>query len=56
LIGGAPSKAEGIIAIPIFYLRVLIGRNLEGDWSSKIDEPKLSETYKSRVAAETDRR
>ncbi|MEP7212226.1 MAG: glycosyltransferase family 2 protein [Acidobacteriota bacterium] len=48
-IGGAPSVLQGMIAIPVFYLRVLFGRNLEGKWGSRISEPPLAETYSSKV-------
>ena len=47
--GGAPSRLQGLVAIPIFYLRVLFGRNLEGKWGSSISEPPLADIYSSKV-------
>src|SRR5829696_6088329 len=49
VIGGAPSKIEGILAVPIFYIRVLLGKNLEGKWGSGVAEPPLADTYRSKI-------
>ena len=51
--GGAPSRLQGMIAIPVFYLRVIFGRNLEGKWGSRISEPPLAETYSSKVVRDS---
>jgi GT2 family glycosyltransferase len=48
-LGGAPNRLEGLLAIPIYYLRLLIGRNTEGLWALQQDEEPLSKTYSSAV-------
>jgi GT2 family glycosyltransferase len=55
-LGGAPSKLEGLLAVPIFYLRVLIGKNIEGKWGANLPEPPLSEVYASKVVRKPDDR
>lgn len=48
-LGGAPSKLQGIIALPIFYFRALVGKNYEGSWADTLDESPLSETFASSI-------
>jgi GT2 family glycosyltransferase len=48
-LGGAPSILQGIIALPIFYLRLVLGRNYEGSWADKQEEKPLSEIYVDAV-------
>ena len=55
VVGGAPNKLEGLLAVPIFYLRVLIGRNVEGKWGAGLSEPPLSEIYAEKVARRPDK-
>ncbi len=44
-LGGAPNSFEALLAIPVFYGRVLIGMNPEGRWAVEQDEPPLSEIF-----------
>ena len=46
-IGSAPSKLQGYAAFVIFFIRVLLGLNVEGRWAAKQDERPLSEIYKT---------
>lgn len=48
-LGGAPNFVEGILAIPIYYFRLLIGKNIEGPWALRQDEEPLSEIFKPAV-------
>jgi GT2 family glycosyltransferase len=48
-VGGAPDKLQGILAIPVFYARVLMGISQESDWAAGQSEPPLSETYASAI-------
>ena len=47
IVGSAPNKAEGYVAFVVFFVRVLLGRNIEGRWASEQNEPPLSEIYKT---------
>ena len=47
IVGSAPNKAEGYAAFVVFFIRVLLGRNIEGSWAAEQNEPPLSETYKT---------
>lgn len=46
---GAPNALLGLFAIPIFFTRLLIGRNAEGSWALTQREPPLSETFAEKV-------
>jgi GT2 family glycosyltransferase len=47
IVGSAPNKAEGYAAFLIFFVRVFLGRNIEGRWASEQQERPLSEIYKT---------
>lgn len=47
--GGAPNRLLGLLAVPIFFVRVALGRNIEGSWAMSRDEKPLSETFASAV-------
>ena len=47
IVGSAPNKAEGYAAFIIFFVRVVLGRNIEGRWAQEQNERPLSEIYKS---------
>ncbi len=47
--GGAPNFVEGVLAIPIYYFRLLIGKNVEGMWALKQPEEPLSKTFSAAV-------
>lgn len=46
---GAPNRFEGLLAFPIFLLRIIFGKNMEGSYAEKISEKPLSETYSDKV-------
>ena len=48
-LGGAPSRLQGLLAIAIFYSRVLVGKSQESSWALAQVEPPLAETYASAV-------
>jgi GT2 family glycosyltransferase len=47
IVGSAPNKAEGYAAFVIFFVRVFLGRNIEGSWAMEQTEQPLSEIYKT---------
>ena len=47
--GGAPNRLLGLLALPVFFIRVIIGKNVEGSWALNRDERPLSETFASTV-------
>ena len=51
-LGGAPNVIEGLIAIPIYYFRLIIGINTEGPWALRQPEEPLSKTFASSVIDE----
>jgi GT2 family glycosyltransferase len=52
ILGPAPNKVEGYAALIIFFVRVLLGRNVEGEWAYSQEERPLSEIYKDAVVAD----
>ena len=46
---GAPNRVEGLLAFPIFFLRLIAGRNLEGSYAETVREKPLSQTFAERV-------
>jgi GT2 family glycosyltransferase len=48
-LGGAPNLLIGLLALPVFYARVAIGRNYESDWANEIPEQPLSELFADAV-------
>ena len=48
-LGGAPNLWQGLIAIPIFFVRASIGWNYEGRWADQQVEKPLSETFADMV-------
>ena len=48
-IGGAPNRFQGLLAVPIVYIRYLLGINQEGEWGAKQEEKPLAETFASSV-------
>lgn len=45
----APNKLQGIAAFFIFYIRVLLGRNIEGRWGAEQDEKPLAITFADKI-------
>lgn len=45
-VGSAPSRLQGYLAVIVFFMRVLLGKNVEGRWAFEQDEPPLSEIYR----------
>jgi GT2 family glycosyltransferase len=48
-VGSAPNKLQGYAAVLVFFARVLLGRNVEGNWALSQTEPPLSETYRNQT-------
>lgn len=48
-LGGAPNVLQALVALPIFYFRVAIGQNYEGNWAETQDEKRLSEMFEDAV-------
>jgi len=46
---GAPNKIEAVAALPIFYIRYLLGKNIEGNYSNQIPEPTMKEMFSNKV-------
>lgn len=48
-IDGAPNRAQGVSAFFIFYIRLFLGRNAEGNWAGSQIEKPLSETFADKI-------
>jgi GT2 family glycosyltransferase len=48
---GAPNRLQGTLAFPIFFVRWLLGKNVEGEYANQIKEKPLSEIYSNKVIA-----
>ncbi|MEO7673975.1 MAG: glycosyltransferase family 2 protein [Pyrinomonadaceae bacterium] len=48
-LGGAPSLLQGLAALPIFFVRAVVGSNYEGRWADQQSEKPLSETFADKV-------
>jgi GT2 family glycosyltransferase len=48
-IGSAPNKILGILAIPVFIVRYVLGKSQEGSWSLAQDEEPLSKIFAAAV-------
>lgn len=46
---GAPNSLEGTLAFPIFFIRWLFGKNIEGKYADQIEEKPLSETFSNKI-------
>lgn len=46
---GAPSKIQGVAAFTIFFIRLLLRKNAEGNWALNQSEKPLSEIYANAV-------
>lgn len=42
---GAPSKIQGLTAFTVFFIRLILRKNVEGDWAAKQSEKPLAEIY-----------
>jgi GT2 family glycosyltransferase len=47
IVGSAPSRPQGYAAFVVFFVRVLLGRNVEGRWAQQQQEPPLSKISKT---------
>ena len=45
----APNKLQGIAAFIVFYVRVLMGKNIEGRWGMEQNEKPLSDTFAGKI-------
>ncbi len=48
-LGGAPNRLQGLLVVPIVYIRYVLGRNQEGAWGVNQDEEPLAKTFASLV-------
>lgn len=48
-LGGAPTLSQGMLSLPIYYFRMLIGKNPDGNWAISQPEEPLSKTFASAV-------
>ncbi|MBS1793988.1 MAG: glycosyltransferase family 2 protein [Acidobacteria bacterium] len=48
---GAPNRFEGAAAFPIFFIRWLLGKNLEGSYAEMIEEKPLAETFADKIVS-----
>ena len=46
---GAPNKVKGATAFVMFFIRLLLKKNAEGDWAQNQDEKTLSETFAKTI-------
>ena len=46
---GAPNRLQGLLALPLFFVRIALGKDVEGKWATLQDEPPLSETFADSV-------
>ena len=46
---GAPSRLQGLTAFCAFFLRLALGKNAEGEWAQKQDEPPLHQVFADAV-------
>jgi GT2 family glycosyltransferase len=51
-LAAAPNLIEGVLALVVFALRVIVGKSQEGEWGARQPEPPLSEIYASSIANE----
>ena len=47
IVGSAPTKGQGYAAFVVFFVRVFLGKNIEGRWALEQNEQPLSEIYKT---------
>jgi GT2 family glycosyltransferase len=48
---GAPNRLEGTLAFPIFFIRWLFGKNIEGKFAETLKEKPLTETFSDKIVA-----
>ncbi len=46
---GAPNRLEGTLAFPIFFIRWLFGKNIEGNYANHLKEKPLAETFSDKI-------
>jgi GT2 family glycosyltransferase len=46
---GAPTKIQGISAFAVFFIRLILRKNAEGDWGSRQNEKPLREIFANDV-------
>jgi GT2 family glycosyltransferase len=42
---GAPNKLQGLLAVPIFYLRIFLGISQESEWGARQPEMTIAEAF-----------
>lgn len=53
-VGSAPNAVQGYLAVLVFFVRLLLRRNLEGNFATTLNEPPLSEIYRDETLGTTD--
>ncbi len=48
-VGGAPNRWQGWLAFPLFFLRIAVGKDVEGKWATLQEETPLAETFAESV-------
>lgn len=46
---GAPNRFEGTLAFPIFFIRLLFGKNMQGKFADRTKEKPLYETFSDKI-------
>ncbi len=51
-LGSAPNRWQGFLAIPVFFIRLMLGKNAEGSWALNQNEKPLAVTFADSVVKE----
>ncbi|MEZ5306949.1 MAG: glycosyltransferase family 2 protein [Pyrinomonadaceae bacterium] len=46
---GGPGTIQGFVAVAVFFVRLALGKNLEGTYAQKVVEPQLKVRYRDRT-------
>jgi GT2 family glycosyltransferase len=46
---GAPNRLQGLLALPLFFVRIALGKDAEGKWATLQDEKPLSEMFADAI-------
>jgi len=49
-LAGAPNRFQGLLAFALFFVRLALGKDVEGKWALLRDEKPLSETFAKSIA------
>jgi GT2 family glycosyltransferase len=48
-VAGAPNRAQGLLAFALFFIRMALGKDVEGKWAMLQDENPLSKTFTKSI-------